>query len=124
MGWLDKLLIGSGGGEPTHDYAAELEQLRSRKREDSYHFSYDFTYIAKNLGNDEYEDGIATMECDVVWDDVDAGYRVSYYVPEMHLIDPAEGNGGADDFYEYVVYWKLIADLNALGIDSSLRLDG
>lgn len=124
MGWLSNILGNSGEQDSPHDYDAELDQLRSRKQDDSYHFSYEFTYIAKKLGDDEYQDGTATMECDVVWDDAEAGYRVSYYVPEMHMIDPAEGNGGADSFYEYQVEPELMRDLDSLGIDSSLRVDG
>ena len=118
MGWFSKH---DDGGEVAHDFEAEIEELRSRKMDDSYHFTYDFTYIAKNLGGDEYEDGTATMECDVVWDDSDAGYRASYNVPDMYKIDPSEGNGDADAFYETDVYWRLMSDLDALGIDSTLR---
>lgn len=121
MGWFGKFGNADRSSQGVHDYEGELEELRSRKKDDSYHFIYDFTYIAKRLGNDEYEDGTATMECEVVWDDTDAGYRVSYKVPEMYKIDAAEGNGNAEDFYEGDVYWRLMADLDALGIDSSLR---
>lgn len=121
MGWFSKFGGGDGSSQGAHDYDGELKELRSQKKDDSYHFTYDFTYIAKRLGNDEYEDGTATMKCDVVWDEGDAGYRVSYTVSDMYKIDAAEGNGSVDDFYEHDVYWRLMADLDALGIDSSLR---
>lgn len=121
MGWFSKLGSGEGSSREDHDFEGDLEELRSRKKDDSYHFTYDFTYIEKRLRNDEYEDGTATMECDVVWDEGDAGYRISYTVPDMYKIDAAEGNGSADEFYEHDVYWRLMADLDAMGIDSSLR---
>lgn len=103
-----------------HDYAAEHDELRSLKKEDSYFFSYPFSYIAKNHGNDRYDDGVATMEVRVDWDDAQAGYVISYSVPDMHKIDPAQGNSDAQGFYDYGVYDRLMADLAGLGISPEL----
>lgn len=103
-----------------HSYADEHDQLRSLKKEDSYSFSYPFVYIAKNLGDDRYEDGMETMEVRVEWDDAQAGYVISYSVPNMHKIDPSQGNSDAQGFYDYAVYDRLMSDLAGLGIGPEL----
>ena len=103
-----------------HNYEDELDELRTLKKEDSYFFSYPFSYIAKNHGNDRYDDGVATMEVRVDWDDAQAGYVISYSVPDMHKIDPAQGNSDAQGFYDYGVYDRLMADLAGLGISPEL----
>lgn len=100
----------------------ELDYLRSLKKEDSYTFSYPFEYIAKNYGDDNYDIDTAMMDVRVEWSDFQAGYEVSYEVPDMHKIDPAQGNGDAQEFFEGDVYWRLIADLDALGIGPELRV--
>lgn len=104
-----------------HGFADELNYLRSLKRDDGYTFSYSFEYIAKNYGNDKYDIDTATMHVRVEWNDSDAGYEASYDVPDMHKIDPDEGNSDAAGFYDHDVYWQLIRDLDALGIGSELR---
>lgn len=103
-----------------HGYANEEDYLKSLKKEDSYTFSYPFEYIAKNHGNDNYDIDSATMEIRVEWSDSQAGYIISYNVPEMYKIDPAQGNSDAEGFYEHDVHWRLLADLASLGIDSDL----
>jgi hypothetical protein len=45
---------------------------------------------------------------------------MSYDVPDMHKIDPAQGNSDAEGFYEHDVYWRSMADPDALGIGSEL----
>ena len=104
-----------------HGFESEEDYLRSLKKDDSYTFYYEFQYIAKNHGNDKYDIDTATMVVRVEWSDLQAGYEASYDVPEMHKIDPSEGNSGAEGFYEHDVYWRLIPDLDDLGIGSELR---
>ncbi len=94
----------------------EEDYLDSLKQEDSYHFSIDFEYIEKNYGNDEYDIAIATMEVDVVWDSKDHGYKISYYCPDEELIDPNEGNGTVDDFYQHIIKFEVLDELESLGI--------
>ncbi|MEU8883836.1 hypothetical protein [Streptomyces hydrogenans] len=103
-----------------HDYENELDYLRSIKKDDSYTFTYPFEYIAKNHGNDNYDIGTVDMVVRVQWADAEAGYKVTYDVPEMDKIDPAEGNGDAESFYEGNVYWRLVSDLDGLGIGTEL----
>ena len=103
-----------------HGFESEEDYLRSLKKEHSYTFSYPFEYIAKNHGDDNYDIDTATMDVRVEWNDSQAGYEMSYDVPDMHKIDPAQGNSDAEGFYEHDVYWRLIADLDALGIGSEL----
>ncbi len=107
--------------DDNHGFEDELDYLRSPKKDDSYTFSYSFEYIAKNYGNDKYDIDTATMNVRVEWNDSDAGYEASYDVPDMHKIDPDQGNSDAAGFYEHDVYWRLIPDLDALGIGSELR---
>lgn len=104
-----------------HGLEDELDYLRSLKKEDSYTFSYRFEYIAKNYGNDKYDIDTATMNVCVQWNDAEAGYDSSYDVPDMHNIDPDQGNSDMSGFYEHDVYPRLIADLDAHGIGSELR---
>ncbi|GAA3710117.1 hypothetical protein GCM10022399_28720 [Terrabacter ginsenosidimutans] len=82
------------GYEPCHGY------LRSLKKDDSYTFTYQFEYIAENHGNDNYDIARATMVVRVEWSDLQAGYVISYDVRDMHKIDPSQGNGDAESFYE------------------------
>ena len=57
----------------------------------------------------------------VEWDDSNAGYVVSYDVPRsMYKIDPAQGNGDPQEFYEQDVDWRLTNDLVSFGIGSEL----
>lgn len=97
------------------DYDTEEEYLDSLKKEDHYHFTVPFTYIKKKLGDDQYEDGTAIMEVDVDWDSFQHGYVITHHCPDMHLIDPAEGNGTADDYWNEVVIddvWERLASLD------------
>lgn len=103
-----------------HGFEKEEDYLRSLKKDDRYTFSYPFEYIAKNHGGDNYDIDTATMDVCVEWNDSEAGYEISYAVPDMRKIDPAQGNSDAEGFYESDVYWRLIADLDALGIGSEL----
>lgn len=103
-----------------HGFENEEDYLASLKKGDSYTFTYQFEYIAKNHGDDNYDIETANMNVRVEWSDTAAGYTIAYDVPEMHKIDPVEGNGDAETFYEDVVYWKLMSDLGSLGIDPEL----
>lgn len=94
--------------------------MASMKKDDSYTFSYQFEYIAKNHGNDQYDIGTATMDISVDWSDVQDGYVISYNVPDEHKIDPAEGNSDVEGFYEYDVEVRLLSDLASLGIGPEL----
>ena len=94
----------------------DSEYLRSLKKRDHYHFSIPFTYIMKNYGNDKYKDGTAIMEVDADWDESDLGYRITHHVPDMHLIDQAEGNGTEDDFWEDIVSFEVMDKLESIGI--------
>lgn len=99
----------------------ELDYLRSIKKDDSYTFTYPFEYIAKNHGNDNYDIATTDMVIRVEWNDSDAGYTRTYDVPDMYKIDPSEGNGDAESFYESDVYSRFEDDLDALGIGFDLR---
>ena len=105
-----------------HGFADEADYLRSLKKDDTYTFSYQFEYIAINHGNDNYDIDTATMNVRVQWNDSEAGYEISYDVPDLHKIDASQGNSDAEGFYEHDVYWRVIADLESLGIGSELRV--
>lgn len=105
-------------------YHDDDEHLRSLKQEDSYHFSIPFEYIQKILDDDNCETATTNMEVDVVWDEAELGYRISYYVPDMYLIDPAEGNGDADSFYESWVSDIVEDELSAMGITYEALVNG
>ena len=61
------------------------------------------------------------MNVRVEWKDSDAGYEASYDVPDMHKIDPDQGNIDASGIYEHDVYSQRIPDLDALGIGSETQ---
>jgi len=102
----------------------EEEYMRSLKKEDHYHFSIPFTYIKKKYGNDQYDDGTAIMEVDVDWDESNLGYSITHHVPDMHLIDPAEGNGTEENFWEYPVYFEVKDELESMGIPAEALSNG
>jgi len=52
----------------------------------------------------------------VQWSDAQAGYIISYDVPDMYKIDPRQGNNDAEGFYEDDVYYRVTSDLESLGI--------
>lgn len=104
----------------SHGFANEQDYLQSQKKDDSYTFTYPFEYIVKNYGNDEYDVDTADMVVQVEWSDAQAGYVVSYDVPDIHKIDPAQGNSDADGFYESDVHWRLTTDLGSFGIGPEL----
>lgn len=56
------------------------------------------------------------MEVDVTWNDRDLGYDVNHYVPDMAMIDPAEGNSDEEGFYTYAVRDILLDELESLGV--------
>lgn len=97
----------------------EDDDLRSLKKDDSYHFSYSFEYIAKNYGNDNYDIGIANMEVSLNWSDTELGYVISYNTPEMYKIDESQGNSSERVFFEEDVRWQLKSDLDSIGIGFS-----
>ena len=43
----------------------------------------------------------------VQWSDAQAGYIISYDVPDMYKIDPRQGNNDAEGFYEDDVYYRV-----------------
>lgn len=98
----------------------EDDYIRSLKKDDSYHFSYSFEYIAKNYGNDNYDIESTNMEVSLNWSDVKLGYVISYNVPEMYKIDPSQSNGSEDDFFEDDVYWRLKSDLEDMDIGAEV----
>lgn len=102
----------------------EDDSLDRYKKEDKYHFTMPFRYIKKNYGNDVYDDGIANMEIDVRWDADEHGYRITHHVPEMNSIDPAEGNGSEDEFYENDVEPRVLEKLLELDIDCLSLIGG
>lgn len=123
MGWFSgwsKKPDEDFGRETSTAFDDDLAALRAAKKEDTYSFSYDFEYIEKRLGNDQYDLGTTTMDVTLIWDEEQAGYEVSIYVPEMYKIDPAEGNGTAEDFYNDDVYDRLVSDLSSYGIEPTL----
>lgn len=102
----------------------EEKYLRSLKQEDSYHFSISFEYIKKNYGNGNYDIATTNMEIDVQWDDSSVGYVISHNVPNMNIIDPAEGNGDEDEFYDNIVEPIVLEKLYSLGITSAILVGG
>lgn len=103
-----------------HGFPNEQDYLNSLKKDDSYTFTYPFEYIAKNHGNDNYDIDTVDMVVNVEWSDGEAGYMISYKVPDMHKVDPSQGNSDAAGFYEHDVYWRVISDLENLGIGPEL----
>ena len=97
-------------------FESDEEYMDSLKQDDSYHFSIPFSYIQKKLGDDEYEDGTAIMEVDIEWDESQHGYTASHYVPDIYLIDPDEGNGDEQSFWEEPVYFQVKEKLESMGI--------
>lgn len=97
-------------------FANEDDYLRTLKKDDSYHFSYSFEYIAKNYGNDNYDIETTNMEVSVNWSDAELGYVISFNIPEMYKIDASQGNGSEMEFYEHDVYWRLRSDLEDIDI--------
>lgn len=102
----------------------EAEYLMSLKQDDNYHFTIPFEYIKKNYGNDNYDIAITNMEVDVQWSDSEKGYVISYYIPDMHLIDPSEGNGDEDELYEYAVEQIVLDKLESMGITEEILVNG
>ncbi|MBC3901110.1 hypothetical protein GH811_15945 [Acetobacterium malicum] len=98
----------------------EEDYIRSLKKDDSYHFSYSFEYIAKNYGNDNYDIETTNMEVSVNWSEAQLGYVFSYSIPEMYKIDASQGNGSEMDFFEDDVYWRLISDLENMSIGAEV----
>lgn len=92
------------------------EDLSYLKKDDSYHFSIPFEYIQKNYGDDNYDMAIAYMEVDVIWDDAEQGYQMYYSCSDEYLIDPNEGNGSLEDFWEYDVEDEVRDELESYGI--------
>lgn len=97
-------------------FKSEEDYLRSLKKNDSYHFSYPFEYIAKNHGNGNYDIETTNMEVSVNWSDSQLGYVFTYTVPEMYKIDASQGNGSEMEFFENDVCWRLKADLYSMDI--------
>lgn len=106
-------------------FDSDDEYLMSLKKDDSYHFTIPFEYIKKNYGNDNYDIGTTNMEVDVQWSDSEMGYSISYNVPEMYLIDPAEGNSDESEFYEYSgVETEVRSRLASMGITAEALVGG
>ena len=105
-------------------FTNEDEYLDSLKQEESYHFSIPFEYIEKNYGNDNYDIATTTMEVEVQWNEYEHGYSISYYVPEMYLINPSEGNGSEDDFYHSAVEDIVLQELSMRGITYEALVGG
>lgn len=94
----------------------EEDYLDSLKQADSYHFTIPFEYINGHREDGSCDIGITDMEIDVIWNDSENGYQINHYVPNMYLIDPAEGNGDEESFYENYVRDLVIENLRTLGI--------
>ena len=92
------------------------EDLSYLKKDDSYHFSIPFEYIKKNYGDDNYDIETAYMEVDVRWDEYEQGYKMYYSCSEEYLIDPREGNGTLEEFWENDVEDKVRDELASYGI--------
>lgn len=101
-------------------FEKEEDYIRSLKKDDSYHFSYSFEYIAKNYGNDNYDIEKTNMEVSLNWSDAQLGYVISYNIPEMYKIDASQGNGSESDFFKDDVYWQLKSDLESMGIGAEV----
>ena len=100
-------------------YDSEEDYLDTLKKDDHYHFSIPFEYIKKKHGDRDYDIAVAHMEVDVDWSDFNHGYELSYHCPDAYLIDPNEGNGDIEDFWEIDVRPIVEDELDSLGIGSS-----
>lgn len=109
-----------GADDEFHGFATEEDYLRSLKQDDSYTFTYPFEYIAEKYGDANYDIDTADMVVRVDSGDAQAAYVISYDVPDMDQIDPGQGNSDAEGFYQFDVYWRLISDLEGLGIEQVL----
>lgn len=98
------------------------DDMEQYHEEDTYHFSIPFEYIIQSERHGDEIIGTATMEVDLEWDEEDGGYRASYYSPDESLIDPDEGNGSIDDFYNDYVEDEVAEHLDALGVVSFYAL--
>ena len=101
------------------DFENEEDYLDSLKKEDEYEFDIPFEYIVKHYGDDEAEMETAIMNVKVEWDSSEHGYKISYSCYDEDKIDPAEGNGTIDDFYEEIVYYEVTEKLYEEGIGPS-----
>ena len=99
-----------------NEYEREEDYLRTLKKEEYYHFSIPFEYIKKNYGDGNYDIETAQMEIDVNWDDMYCGYRISHNCPDMYKINPDEGNGDEEEFYDNCVEHIVLEKLEELGI--------
>lgn len=102
----------------------EEEYFDSLKKDDHYHFSIPFEYIEKNNGNDNYDIAKALMEVDINWDYSEHGYRISFECPDMYKINPAEGNGDIQSFYDSAVEPIVLGRLESMGITYSALYGG
>lgn len=98
------------------------DDMEQYHEEDTYHFSIPFEYIIQSERHDDEIIGTATMEVDLEWDEEDGGYRASYYSPDESLIDPDEGNGDIDDFYNDYVEDEVAERLDEMGVVSLYAL--
>ena len=103
-------------------YESEDAYLDTMKRDDSYHFSVAFEYIETNHGNDVYDIASTTMEVDVTWSDWNHGYDVSYSCPDENDIDPSQGNGNLDEFFDSAVRDKVEELIAEEGIPPELMI--
>lgn len=105
-------------------YDSEEDYFDSLKQNDHYHFSISFEYIEKDNGDDNYDIANAVMEVDVDWDGSEHGYKISYHCPDMYKIDPAEGNGTIEDFYDSAVAPIILDKLKSMGITYEALVGG
>lgn len=106
------------------EYGNEEAYLDSLKQDDHYHFSIPFEYIETRHGDGDYDIAEAQMEVDVHWNETEHGYSITYYCPEMHKIDPGQGNSGIDEFYDVQIENVVLDKLDSMGIGSTALVGG
>lgn len=105
-------------------YENEEAYLDSLKQDDHYHFSIPFEYIQTRHGDGDYDIAEAQMEVDVDWNEIEHGYSITYYCPDMHKIDPNQGNSGVDEFYDDQIENVVLEELDSMGIGSAALVGG
>jgi hypothetical protein len=119
-GHLPLASTGTWSANNNHGFADEVDYIKSLKKDDHYVFRYTFEFILKNFANGNHEIDTAEMIVNVDWSEPENGYKVVYSIPEMHKIDPLEGNPDEAGFFEDI-YTQLISDLDSLGVGMELR---
>ncbi len=98
-------------------YENEEEYLETLKHDGSYSFKYQVEYIVERLNDNDCKTDTTTMDVEVYWDYEEHGYKVNYNLVNSDNV-PEEYNGDEDSIFEDDVYYRVVDDLESLGISS------